>query len=95
MLSTSVAGGTCQKFQCSASAQKAPHFERQDDPFLTSIALSSQHSFSLSSFAQAPLWPAFDGSARQAMHITAPASFVEDDGVKLCAGLWDDIGYLY
>jgi carboxylesterase type B len=46
---------------------------------------------------QAPLWPAFDGVGRQAMHINTPSSFVESPGggVPLCAGLWDAIGYDY
>jgi carboxylesterase type B len=45
--------------------------------------------------SQAPVWPAFDGDLRQAMHITAPASFVESGGVETCAGFWDGLGYLY
>ena len=66
------------------------NFARTGDPNGANGTKSSS-----SSLQGAPEWPAFDGNQRQAMHISAPASYVESDGVDLCAGFWDSIGYLY
>ena len=44
--------------------------------------------------AGAPAWPKINGSHRLAMHISMDP-YVENGGVALCAGFWDDIGYKF
>jgi carboxylesterase type B len=47
-----------------------------------------------SSSSSFPQWPSFDGTHRQAMHIS-DNSYIETNGVDLCGGFWDNLGYMF